>query len=95
MASGLQRLGDLRLLGEGWKTLEVLEQQAGCWRDRLLERFLWEVQEALSEPVRGVFEQPRCCAANVSATAGDGRDWGLARGSGGLVRFQHSEPGGV
>ena len=60
MAGGLQRLGDLRLLGEeGWKTLEVLPQQAGLMSLRLLERFLEEVQQALSEPVRMVYERPK------------------------------------
>lgn len=60
MAGGVKRLGDLRLLGEeGWKSPEVLAQQTGITSLRLLERFLEEVQEALSEPVRGMFEQPK------------------------------------
>ena len=59
MAASLQRLGDLRLLGEeGWKTPEVLAQQTGITSLRLLERFLEEVMEALFEPVTGVFERP-------------------------------------
>eukprot|EP00063_Salmo_salar_P068331 XP_014043166.1 PREDICTED: amyloid beta A4 precursor protein-binding family A member 1-like [Salmo salar] len=50
MAGGVKRLGDLRLLGEeGWKSPEVLAQQTGITSLRLLERFLEEVQEALSE----------------------------------------------
>jgi hypothetical protein len=60
MAGGLQRLGDLRVLGEeGWKTPEVLAQQTGITSLWLLERFLEEVQEALSGPVRGMFERPK------------------------------------
>jgi hypothetical protein len=48
------------MLGEeGWKTLEVLAQETGITSLRLLERFLEEVQEAQSEPVRGVFERPK------------------------------------
>ena len=35
----------------------------------------------------GLFLVGPSLATNVSATAGDGRDWGLVRGSGGLVRF--------
>lgn len=59
MAACLLRFGDRRLCGEeGWKNMEVLAQQTGLTSLRLLERFLEEVQETLSELVRGVFERP-------------------------------------
>ncbi|XP_055726005.1 uncharacterized protein LOC129815880 [Salvelinus fontinalis] len=61
MAGGVQRLGDLRMLGEeGWKTPEVLAQQTGITSLRLLERFLEEVQETLSEQCGGsLFSQTK------------------------------------
>ncbi|KAL6464153.1 hypothetical protein MHYP_G00264700 [Metynnis hypsauchen] len=58
--AGICKMGHLRMSdGTGWKTAQILAQQTGINSQRLLEQFLGEVQQALSQQVQELLELPQ------------------------------------
>ncbi|KAL6481030.1 hypothetical protein MHYP_G00091100 [Metynnis hypsauchen] len=82
--AGICKMGHLRMSdGTGWKTAQILAQQTGINSQRLLEQFLGEVQQALSQQVQELLELPQGDAApefpSMRVTAADG-GWQENRG---------------
>ncbi|KAL6482131.1 hypothetical protein MHYP_G00102110 [Metynnis hypsauchen] len=78
--AGICKMGHLPMSdGTGWKTAQLLAQQTGINSQRLLEQFLGEVRQALSQQVQELLELPqRDVGSRVSLAENDRRQRGLA-----------------
>ncbi|KAL6482189.1 hypothetical protein MHYP_G00102690 [Metynnis hypsauchen] len=78
--AGICKMGHLPMSdGTGWKTAQLLAQQTGINSQRLLEQFLGEVRQTLSQQVQELLELPqRDVDSRVSLAENDRRQRGLA-----------------